>query len=174
MRRKTIGLILGILTAAAVTVSLSGCASSTALKDGYYTAQASDYWGSGWKEFVMITVKGGRIIAVEYNAEDANGFAKSWDTEYLQNMMDCQGTYPNEYMRAYINQLLEEQVAGKVIKEMDYMFRVQEEKDEERFRNLDEMIRKKQKGRKEAAAARIPSYAKPKTKKRFFGKKEPF
>lgn len=72
------------------------------------------------------------------------------------------------------NQLLEEQVAGKVIKEMDYMFRVQEEKDEERFRNLDEMIRKKQKGRKEAAAARIPSYAKPKTKKRFFGKKEPF
>ena len=114
MRRKSIGLILGILTAAAVTVSLSGCASSTALKDGYYTAQASDYWGSGWKEFVMITVKGGRIIAVEYNAEDANGFAKSWDTEYLQNMMDCQGTYPNEYMRAYINQLLEEQSANQV------------------------------------------------------------
>ena len=72
------------------------------------------------------------------------------------------------------NQALEEQVTGKVIKEMDYLFRMQEERDEERFRNLDEMIRKKQKGRKEAAASRVPSYAKPRTKKRFFGKKEPF
>ena len=46
------------------------------------------------------------------------------------------------------NQMLEELVAGKVIKEMDYMFRAQEEKDEERFRSLDEAIRKKQKAEK--------------------------
>lgn len=71
------------------------------------------------------------------------------------------------------NQALEEQVTGKVIKEMDYLFRVQEEKDEERFRGLDEMIRIKQKGRKEAAAAKAPAYAKPK-KKRLFHKKEVF
>lgn len=70
------------------------------------------------------------------------------------------------------NQILEEQVTGKVIKEMDYMFRVQEEKDEERFRNLDEAIRKKQRGRKEAAAGRVPAYSKPRQKKRFFGKKD--
>lgn len=72
------------------------------------------------------------------------------------------------------NQILEEQVTGKVIKEMDYLFRVQEEKDEERFRDLDEMIRKKQKGRKEAAAAKVPAYAKPKQKKRLFRKKKAF
>ena len=72
------------------------------------------------------------------------------------------------------NQVLEEQVTGKVIKEMDYLFRVQEEKDEERFRDLDEMIRKKQKGRKEAAAAKVPSYASPKQKKRLFRKKKAF
>ena len=72
------------------------------------------------------------------------------------------------------NQVLEEQVTGRVIKEMDYLFRLQEEKDEERFRNLDDAIRKKQKGRKEAAAARIPSGAGPKRKKRFFHKKDPF
>lgn len=71
------------------------------------------------------------------------------------------------------NQALEEQVTGKVIKEMDYLFRIQEEKDEERFRCLDEMIRIKQKGRKEAAAAKAPAYAKPK-KKRLFHKKEVF
>ena len=72
------------------------------------------------------------------------------------------------------NQMLEELVAGKVIKEMDYMFRAQEEKDEERFRSLDEAIRKKQKGRKEAAATRVAPYAKPKNRRRFFGKKDPF
>ncbi len=72
------------------------------------------------------------------------------------------------------NQMIEEQVAGKVIKEMDYMFRVQEEKDEERFRNLDDAIRKKQKGRKEAAAGRAPSYAKPRQKKRLFSRKDIF
>ncbi len=72
------------------------------------------------------------------------------------------------------NQMIEEQVAGKVIKEMDYMFRVQEEKDEERFRNLDDAIRKKQKGRKEAAAGRVPSYAKPRQKKRLFSRKDIF
>ena len=72
------------------------------------------------------------------------------------------------------NQRLEEQVSGKILKEMDYMFRVQEEKDEERFRNLDEAIRKKQKGRKEAAAAKLPSYAGPGKKRRRLGRKELF
>lgn len=72
------------------------------------------------------------------------------------------------------NQIIEEQVTGKVIKEMDYMFRVQEEKDEERFRNLDDAIRKKQKGRKEAAAARAPGYTNQRQKKRLFGRKDMF
>ena len=49
------------------------------------------------------------------------------------------------------NQILQEEFAGKVIKEMDYLFRMQDERAEERFRNLDEMIRSKQKGRRQAA-----------------------
>ena len=72
------------------------------------------------------------------------------------------------------NPLIETQVTEKILKEMDYLFRVQDEKAEERFRNLDEMIRKKQRGRKEAAAARMPAYKTPRTKKRFFGKKDIF
>lgn len=48
-----------------------------------------------------------------------------------------------------------ERISDKVIGEMDDLFRIQEEREEERFRDLDEMIRSKQRGRKEAAASGI-------------------
>lgn len=43
-------------------------------------------------------------------------------------------------------------VSQRVIKEMDYMMRVKEEREEERFKKLDESIRGHQKSRKEIAA----------------------
>lgn len=33
----------------------------------------------GWKEYVAILVKGGRIFSGEYYAENASGFVESWD-----------------------------------------------------------------------------------------------
>ena len=72
------------------------------------------------------------------------------------------------------NRLMEENISQRVIKEMDYLFRMREERDEERFRNLDEAIRKRQKIRKEAAAAKTPAYALPKKKRRKFVNKDPF
>ncbi len=74
------------------------------LKDGFYTAQMSDY-SHGWKEYVTITVKGGEIINTEYNAENASGFIKSWDNAYMNQMKSVTGTYPNEYTRYYASQL---------------------------------------------------------------------
>lgn len=50
------------------------------------------------------------------------------------------------------NFALEERVGDKVIKHVDYMLRVNEEKDDERFKKLDEAIRAKQRMRKEVAA----------------------
>ncbi len=50
-------------------------------------------------------------------------------------------------------------VNDKVLKEIDYLMRVADERDEERFRQLDETIRlyqKESKGRAEAAAAKAP------------------
>ena len=87
----------------------SGCGEDeAALKDGYYTAQAADF-NFGWKEYITIMVKGGSIVSVEYNAENASGFIKSWDNAYMQTMLHSNGTYPNEYTRNYANQLLEGQ-----------------------------------------------------------------
>ena len=87
---------------------LAGCTSGTALQDGYYTAQMSQF-SHGWREYITILVKGGSIVSVEYNAENASGFIKSWDNTYMQNMLHTNGTYPNEYTRYYANQLLEGQ-----------------------------------------------------------------
>ena len=53
-----------------------------------------------------------------------------------------------------IAEKITEQVSTKVIKEMDYMMRVREEAEDDRFRRLDETIRGVQKSNKEAAAYR--------------------
>lgn len=85
---------------------LTACSEETELQDGYYTAQAKDF-SHGWKEYITIMVKGGSIVSVEYNAENASGFIKSWDNAYMQTMLHSNGTYPNEYTRYYASQLLE-------------------------------------------------------------------
>jgi major membrane immunogen (membrane-anchored lipoprotein) len=87
---------------------LTGCSEKTSLQDGYYTAQAAQF-SHGWREYITIMVKGGSIVSVEYNAENASGFIKSWDNAYMQNMYHVNGTYPNEYTRYYAGQLLEDQ-----------------------------------------------------------------
>ena len=95
---------------------LCACGSTTtdaALQDGYYTAQAAEF-SHGWKEYIKIMVKGGNIVSVEYNALNASGFIKSWDSNYMQNMLHSNGTYPNEYTRYYAGQLLEGQGEGAI------------------------------------------------------------
>lgn len=87
---------------------LTACGEQAGLKDGYYTAQASEF-SHGWKEYITIMVKGGSIVSVEYNAENASGFIKSWDNTYMQTMLHATGTYPNEYTRYYAGQLLDGQ-----------------------------------------------------------------
>ena len=68
---------------------------------------------------------------------------------------------------------LGEQVSNRVIKEMDYLMRLQEEREEKHFQNLDNMIRQYQRGKKEAAAAKMT--VKPSNQKRkspFFKKRK--
>jgi major membrane immunogen (membrane-anchored lipoprotein) len=84
------------------------------MKDGYYTAEASSFDRRGWKEFVTIRVSNGRIIMVEYNAKNFSGFIKSWDMEYMRNMKQVNGRYPNEYTRIYSAALLNKQEIGGI------------------------------------------------------------
>ena len=103
--KRFLAVFLGVLLAVSL---LAGCGSQTGLQDGYYTAQLSEF-SHGWKEYITILVKGGSIVSVEYNAENASGFIKSWDNAYMQTMLHTNGTYPNEYTRYYASQLLEGQ-----------------------------------------------------------------
>ena len=66
-----------------------------------------------------------------------------------------------------------EQVSERVMKEMDYLMRLQEEREEKHFQNLDNTIRQYQRGKKEAAAAKMAvKVPKKKKKSRFFQKRK--
>jgi major membrane immunogen (membrane-anchored lipoprotein) len=78
------------------------------MKDGYYTAEAAEYY-RGWKEFLSIYVNNGRIVTAEYDAKNASGFIKSWDMEYMRRMNESDGNYPNKYTRTYVFELISRQ-----------------------------------------------------------------
>ena len=50
----------------------------------------------------------------DHGQEGQHRFIKSWDSNYMQNMLHSDGTYPNEYTRYYAGQLLEGQGEGSV------------------------------------------------------------
>ena len=58
---KKNGLLLAVLLAA---LAFTGCG-STKYQDGSYRAEAADFDQHGWKEFLDITVTGGKITSVE-------------------------------------------------------------------------------------------------------------
>ena len=64
-----------------------------------------------------------------------------------------------------LGQEISRQVNDKMVQELEYMMRINDEKEEERFKMLDETLRayqKEGKGRAEAAAAKIPFFKKKK------------
>lgn len=72
-----------------------------------------------------------------------------------------------------LSQDISRMVNDKVLKELDYLIRVADERDEERFRQLDETIRlyqRESKGKAEAAATKLPFLSLPAVKKKRFGR----
>lgn len=110
MKRK-IG-ILCLIVVLTVTC-ITGCSVFNSMEDGYYTAEMSDF-SNGWKEYVCIQVKNDVVVSAEFNAKNASGFIKAWDNAYMKNMIGLQGTYPNQYTREYVQQLMEGQKDTKV------------------------------------------------------------
>ncbi|MCI8453426.1 MAG: FMN-binding protein [Lachnospiraceae bacterium] len=78
------------------------------MQDGFYTAQMADY-SHGWKEYLCILVKNDTIVYAEFNAKDPSGYIKAWDNAYMRNMLSAGPTYPNEYTRGYVSQLINAQ-----------------------------------------------------------------
>lgn len=110
MKLKSKKIAIGLVM---ICILLTGCKDSRGYKDGYYTAEMSDY-SHGYKEYVCILIKNDKIISVEFNAKDLSGYIKSWDNAYMNNMKTINGTYPNEYTRTYAKELIENQDIEKV------------------------------------------------------------
>lgn len=135
--------ILMLLAAAVVTTGLlAGCGSSTknetsdnktqteqnnteekndttkneesALKDGKYRAEASDFDQRGWKPFVEIEVSGGKITAVTYDYISKEGKLKTEDAEYNKSMEEKTKTNPIKYTKELEDALIEKQDANAV------------------------------------------------------------
>lgn len=73
-----------------------------------------------------------------------------------------------------LEQNIEDRISNTVLKQVDYLMRTNEEREELRFKKLDETIRAVQKERMETAAtSEFPAYEKPVKKKRsLFGKRK--
>jgi DNA-binding transcriptional MerR regulator len=94
----------------------------------------------------------------------------------LQEFEEIMGRIVGQAMREnshFLGVEVSEQVSGTVVKEMDYLFRLQEEREEKRFQNLDHTIRQYQKVKRETATPRMQTKSKGRKKKRsmFFQKR---
>lgn len=105
--------VLGVMVFVIAAGTLAGCGSTKRLKDGFYTAEMAEF-SHGWEEYLIIQVKNNKIVSAEYNARNESGFIKAWDNAYMKNMMPSCGTYPNDYTRAYVQQLIDGQEETKV------------------------------------------------------------
>ncbi len=123
-------------------------------------------------------VEGGEILEkqetnpVVANEEENRVVVERTSSQKLEQFQQIMTRVIGEAMRANnaeVSEAVSEHVTDSVIKRMDYLFRVKEDHEEERFKKLDELIRDVQKSRQEAAAT-IPSKSKKKKKRGLFGK----
>ena len=105
-------LVAVILAAVAAACLMAGC--SSGMKDGVYKAQYKDYDDHGWKDYVSITVEGGQITSVDYDAMNQDGAKKSEDTAYRESMEPVSNTYPAKFYKELEDQLTEMQDPKKV------------------------------------------------------------
>ncbi|MFQ9511052.1 MAG: helix-turn-helix domain-containing protein [Lachnospiraceae bacterium] len=73
----------------------------------------------------------------------------------------------SENLGSHIGAAIGEQISEKVLKEMDYLMRLKEEREEEHFKRFDETLRQYQKGNVEAAATSM-SGREPRKKRNYF------
>jgi major membrane immunogen (membrane-anchored lipoprotein) len=89
-------------------------AAAAALKDGKYKAEAADFDDKGWKPFVEVEVKGGKIAAVAFDYTNKDGKFKSEDADYNKNMEAKVKTGPAKYTKELEDALVAKQDITKV------------------------------------------------------------
>ncbi len=120
MKRNKI-VSLAAASVLALTI-LAGCGSedkgnsTSEFKDGKYRVEYDKADTRGWKAFVELTVKGGKITEADYDYVNDKGARKSEDAEYNKAMMDKAKTNPETYLPQLEKALVEKQDISKVDK----------------------------------------------------------
>ena len=78
--KKMVAIALSLVLA----LGLVACGGSSKVKDGTYTAELSDAAAEanhGWKDYLTVTYKDGKIAELDFDSKDADGNLKSeWAT----------------------------------------------------------------------------------------------
>ncbi len=119
MKRNKI-LSLALTSVLALTM-LAGCGSNekdaapaSDYKDGKYRAEYDQIDKNGWKAFVELTVKDGKIAEVDYDYLNENKERKSENEAYNTKMMEVAKTNPETYLPALEKALVDKQDAAKI------------------------------------------------------------
>ncbi|MGD9559819.1 MAG: FMN-binding protein [Oscillospiraceae bacterium] len=95
-------------------VTLAACNAPPTYQDGTYSAEFKDFDSYGYKEYMIVTVSGGEITDLVYNAVNEEGVLRTQDEKYQQNMESVVDTYPEKYTGDLINQFMDEQDISRV------------------------------------------------------------
>ncbi|RLM25266.1 hypothetical protein BIY29_07055 [Brenneria alni] len=80
------------------------------IKDGTYKAETINFDDHGWKPFLELTYKEGKITAVKFDyTSEKDGHLKTSDEEYGKKMAAVAGTSPDIYTVKLSQSLLEKQ-----------------------------------------------------------------
>lgn len=79
------------------------------LQDGEYSIAEKNPDANGWKNYLKITVDGGKITAVDFNSVDTEGNLKTENDDYQKRMSEKTGVGPQDYVPALEEALIEHQ-----------------------------------------------------------------
>lgn len=89
---------IGYLAIALILAGLVfSCGPNSPYKDGKYSASYDYRDGHGWKPFLDMVIKGGKITEANFNYVNAAGELKTNDNNYKEAMNKVNGTYPALY-----------------------------------------------------------------------------
>lgn len=84
------------------------------MTDGTYKLEEQNYDDKGWKGFMSIKVKDGKITDANYDYKNKDGKLKSEDADYEKAMKAKVKTGPKEYLKELNDSLVKKQAAGAV------------------------------------------------------------
>lgn len=84
------------------------------LVDGTYKTELDRFDKYGWKAFVEVEIKNGKIEKVVYDDINKQGSFKSQDVKYREDMESKVNTYPEKYTGQLEKNLIDNQEIGKV------------------------------------------------------------